>query len=375
MTDQPTPDEATTAAPAAQPVEPAAPEPVASAPDELDDGPTANEYTVAFSPRNVAVGLAIVAGLVGLVVRRRRRARATDACPSSRRSRPPPRSPRRTPSWPARPPTPRSRRSPAAPTSWSGSPARSARRRAAMVDLSQARRAPGNLRRRGSGGARGAHHVHRDPPIGRLPRAPAGPGRGGGHDRRRPDPEPGHDRRQHRQRVAGRGHAAGPARPRCRGRRRRGPRRADDPGRRLLGRVSADGPRARRADPASPDSGRRRPRGAVPEDRDAPGPGDQQGRARAGLAGGGGSGRAGRAGRAWSDVRLALGSVADRPIRARATEAILEGTAPTPETADAAAEALAAEIHPIDDVRSTADYRRAVAARALHRMIRDAGGW
>ncbi len=83
----------------------------------------------------------------------------------------------------------------------------------------------------------------------------------------------------------------------------------------------------------------------------------------------------GGSGRAWSDVRLALGSVADRPIRARATEAILEGAAPTPETADAAAEALAAEIHPIDDVRSTANYRRAVAARALHRMIRDAGGW
>jgi CO/xanthine dehydrogenase FAD-binding subunit len=78
---------------------------------------------------------------------------------------------------------------------------------------------------------------------------------------------------------------------------------------------------------------------------------------------------------AWFDVRLALGSVADRPIRARATEAVLEGATPTPEVADAAAESLAAEIHPIDDVRSTADYRRVVAARALHRMIRDAGGW
>jgi len=77
----------------------------------------------------------------------------------------------------------------------------------------------------------------------------------------------------------------------------------------------------------------------------------------------------------WRDVRLGLGSVADRPIRAPATEAVLEGAGPTPETADAAAEALAAEIHPIDDVRSTADYRRAVAARALHRMVRDAGGW
>jgi xanthine dehydrogenase small subunit len=78
---------------------------------------------------------------------------------------------------------------------------------------------------------------------------------------------------------------------------------------------------------------------------------------------------------AWRDVRLALGSVADRPIRARRTEAVVEGSAPTPETADAAAETLAAEIEPIDDVRSTAEYRRVVAARALHRMIRDAGGW
>jgi CO/xanthine dehydrogenase FAD-binding subunit len=85
--------------------------------------------------------------------------------------------------------------------------------------------------------------------------------------------------------------------------------------------------------------------------------------------------RDGASGRAWSDVRLALGSVADRPIRAGATEAVLEGASPTPETADAAAAALAAEIAPIDDVRSTADYRRAVAARVLHRLIRDAGGW
>jgi CO/xanthine dehydrogenase FAD-binding subunit len=77
----------------------------------------------------------------------------------------------------------------------------------------------------------------------------------------------------------------------------------------------------------------------------------------------------------WRDVRVALGSVADRPIRARAAEAALEGRAPTPEAADAAAEALAAEITPIDDVRSTAAYRRTVAARVLHRLVRDAGGW
>ena len=89
-------------------------------------------------------------------------------------------------------------------------------------------------------------------------------------------------------------------------------------------------------------------------------------------------GRAGAAMRAatpWSGVRLALGSVAATPIRATATEAGLEGRPPTPETADRAAETLAGELHPIDDVRSTAEYRRLVAARVLHRLIREAGGW
>ena len=66
-----------------------------------------------------------------------------------------------------------------------------------------------------------------------------------------------------------------------------------------------------------------------------------------------------------------------RPPRSvpRATEAALEGRPPTPETADLAAETLAGELQPIDDVRSTAEYRRLVAARVLHRLIREAGGW
>ena len=79
--------------------------------------------------------------------------------------------------------------------------------------------------------------------------------------------------------------------------------------------------------------------------------------------------------RGWSDVRVALGSVAATPIRAAATEAVLEGARPTPEVVDRAAETLAGELQPIDDVRSTAEYRRAVSARVLHRMLRDAGGW
>jgi xanthine dehydrogenase small subunit len=85
--------------------------------------------------------------------------------------------------------------------------------------------------------------------------------------------------------------------------------------------------------------------------------------------------RATEPGGAWSDVRLALGSVADRPIRATATEAALEGAHPDEATALYAGETLARELNPIDDVRSTADYRRTVSARVLHRLIREAGGW
>jgi CO/xanthine dehydrogenase FAD-binding subunit len=77
----------------------------------------------------------------------------------------------------------------------------------------------------------------------------------------------------------------------------------------------------------------------------------------------------------WTDVRLALGSVAATTVRARATEAVLEDALPTRETADAAVAALDGELEPIDDVRSTADYRRLVAGRVLHRLIRSEGGW
>ena len=77
----------------------------------------------------------------------------------------------------------------------------------------------------------------------------------------------------------------------------------------------------------------------------------------------------------WRDVRVALGSVAATPIRAAAAEAALEGAQPTAATAGRAVDALRGELHPIDDVRSTAAYRREVAGRVLHRLLRDAGGW
>jgi xanthine dehydrogenase small subunit len=76
----------------------------------------------------------------------------------------------------------------------------------------------------------------------------------------------------------------------------------------------------------------------------------------------------------WRDVRVALGAVAERPIRAPRTEAALEGATPGPEAAVLAAGIVCEEISPIDDVRSTAAYRRAVTGRVLRRIILDAAG-
>jgi carbon-monoxide dehydrogenase small subunit/xanthine dehydrogenase small subunit len=77
---------------------------------------------------------------------------------------------------------------------------------------------------------------------------------------------------------------------------------------------------------------------------------------------------------AWHDVRVALGSLAPTPIRARKTEAVLEGATPGPDVASRAADAVRLEISPIDDVRSTAAYRREVTARVLRRIVLDAQG-
>lgn len=78
---------------------------------------------------------------------------------------------------------------------------------------------------------------------------------------------------------------------------------------------------------------------------------------------------------AWRDVRVALGSVAATPVRVAAAEAALDGRRPDPDVVITAAAALEAGITPIDDVRSTAGYRRAVSGRILVRLLRDEGGW
>jgi hypothetical protein len=60
---------------AVAPAEPAVPVTTDDA-GEIDSGPTSADYSIAFSPRNVAVGLAIVAGLVAFVASRHRKRRA-----------------------------------------------------------------------------------------------------------------------------------------------------------------------------------------------------------------------------------------------------------------------------------------------------------
>ena len=74
----------------------------------------------------------------------------------------------------------------------------------------------------------------------------------------------------------------------------------------------------------------------------------------------------------WRDVRIAFGSVAATPIRASAAEAALEGAPAAGATTEAAVTALLSELHPIDDVRSTAAYRLEVSGRILRRLLEEA---
>jgi len=69
-----------------------------------------------------------------------------------------------------------------------------------------------------------------------------------------------------------------------------------------------------------------------------------------------------------SGARVALGAVADRPIRIAAVETAVVGLAPD-KAADAARAAVRAAIKPIDDVRSSAGYRREVAENLVARFF------
>jgi CO/xanthine dehydrogenase FAD-binding subunit len=68
-------------------------------------------------------------------------------------------------------------------------------------------------------------------------------------------------------------------------------------------------------------------------------------------------------------VRIALGSVAPIPIRCHRTEQALENQPLTNVVIENALQTLAAEITPIDDVRSTRDYRLRVSSNLLQDFL------
>lgn len=68
-------------------------------------------------------------------------------------------------------------------------------------------------------------------------------------------------------------------------------------------------------------------------------------------------------------VRIALGSVAPIPIRCHRTEQVLENQRLQGETIEGALQTLASEIAPIDDLRSTKDYRLRVALNLLQDFL------
>jgi carbon-monoxide dehydrogenase medium subunit len=71
-------------------------------------------------------------------------------------------------------------------------------------------------------------------------------------------------------------------------------------------------------------------------------------------------------------VRIVLGAVAPTPIRAKRAEAALEGQVLTEALAEKIGAIAAEEAKPISDVRSTAEYRRAMVGAMTKRALLNA---
>jgi len=69
------------------------------------------------------------------------------------------------------------------------------------------------------------------------------------------------------------------------------------------------------------------------------------------------------------DVRIAFGSVAPIPLRLHETESLLKGKSIDESLIGLAMKAAAAEVRPIDDIRSTAKYRAAVAGNLVAEFL------
>jgi CO/xanthine dehydrogenase FAD-binding subunit len=71
-------------------------------------------------------------------------------------------------------------------------------------------------------------------------------------------------------------------------------------------------------------------------------------------------------------VRIVLGAVAPTPMRAKRAEALLEGQILSEELAEKVGAIAAEEAKPISDVRSSADYRRAMVGAMTKRALLNA---
>jgi CO/xanthine dehydrogenase FAD-binding subunit len=71
-----------------------------------------------------------------------------------------------------------------------------------------------------------------------------------------------------------------------------------------------------------------------------------------------------------SEIRVAAASLAPFPTRLFKTEAALAGKALCADVIQAARQALLAEVQPIDDIRSNAQYRKVVGANLLEEFLR-----
>jgi len=77
-------------------------------------------------------------------------------------------------------------------------------------------------------------------------------------------------------------------------------------------------------------------------------------------------------GKTCKEARVVMGAVAPTTLRLKKTEALLKGSAITEEVLAKVAATVPTEISPIDDVRSSAEYRRQVSGVLVKRVIEEA---
>jgi len=72
------------------------------------------------------------------------------------------------------------------------------------------------------------------------------------------------------------------------------------------------------------------------------------------------------------DIRIVLGAVADRPVRAKKAEQAMNGKEISDEVIDGSIRKVIEDIAPITDVRSTAEYRAQISQVLVRRVIKQA---